>query len=53
MEFSSLTDCALEAGLEGFEVEVLAKDIKAVTYHEADVRENAEGQFETTIVFDI
>lgn len=53
VEFSSLTDCALEAGLEGFEVERLVKDIKAVTYHEADVRENAEGQFETTIVFDI
>ena len=52
-EFSTLTDCTLEARLEGFEVARLMKDIKAVTYHEADVRENAEGRFETTIVFDI
>ena len=53
VEFSTLTDCALEARLEGYEVAHLVKDIKAVTYHEADVRENAEGQFETIIVFDI
>jgi SHS2 domain-containing protein len=53
VEFSTLTDCTLEARLEGFGVARLVKDIKAVTYHEADVRENAEGRFETTIVFDI
>lgn len=29
------------------------KDIKAVTYHEAEVKKNDQGKYETTIVFDI
>lgn len=39
--------------LEGCNVDILEEDIKAVTYHEADVRKNDKNEWETTIVFDI
>jgi SHS2 domain-containing protein len=52
-EFDELTERSLRGTLHGTKVDRLDKDIKAVTYHEADVHKNAGGQFETTIVFDI
>ncbi|MFC1598064.1 archease [Patescibacteria group bacterium] len=51
--FSELSDDTLKAKIMGREVEQFDEDIKAATYHEADVRENEAGNLQTTIVFDI
>lgn len=48
-----LLDGELVCFVTGVEVPGFDEDIKAVTYHEADVRKNADGKFETVIVFDI
>jgi SHS2 domain-containing protein len=53
VEFDTLSENHLRATLQGARVDHLDKDIKAVTYHEAEVHRNTEGRFETTIVFDI
>ena len=42
----------LTAEVEGAPIETIAKEIKAVTYHNLAVRETARG-LETTIVFDV
>jgi len=44
---------ALHAHIVGAKVDMFMEDIKAVTYHEADVRQNDKGEYGTTIVFDI
>ncbi|OGH20758.1 MAG: hypothetical protein A3D74_05535 [Candidatus Levybacteria bacterium RIFCSPHIGHO2_02_FULL_37_13] len=44
---------SLNARILGVKIEKFMEDIKAVTYHEAEVRKNDEGQYETMIVFDI
>jgi len=50
--FESMTETNLRAEVHGHTAARFEQDIKAVTYHEADVREvNAEWQ--TTLVFDI
>lgn len=49
-EFS---ETGLEAKLSGHKVEGFAEDIKAVTFHDLDIRQNAAGDWETTIVFDV
>lgn len=46
-------DTSLDAYVLGAKVSRLDEDIKAVTYHEAKVRKNEKGQYETNIVFDI
>ncbi len=51
--FTKLTEQELAAELRGFSVEKFIKDIKAVTYHEAQVRQNPAGEWETFLVFDI
>lgn len=53
VKFKSLSERSLEAELEGYEAESFGEDIKAVTYHEADVKQNSEGRWSTTIIFDI
>lgn len=53
VEFSELQECKLQATLFGRRVEGFAEEVKAVTYHEADLVRNAEGEWETTIIFDI
>jgi len=47
---SSLTD---EARLLGTEAIAFGDDVKAVTYHEADIRRDAHGQWYTVLVYDI
>jgi len=47
-----LSKTAIVAELEGMKVEKFEKDIKAVTFHEANV-EKKEGLWKTTIIFDI
>lgn len=48
-----LEDKVLEAEIYGREAEGFDEDIKAVTYHEAEVKKNEKGNWEVTIVFDI
>lgn len=51
--FSKLTETELQATIFGKKVESFDEDVKAITYHEAEVKKNASGNYETTIVFDI
>jgi SHS2 domain-containing protein len=48
-----LKPAQLTATLHGMAVREFSEDIKAVTYHEANVVRSAEGQYRTTIVFDM
>jgi len=50
---AQLTDNQLEGELSGVPVDSFDEDIKAVTYHEANVMRNESGQWETVIFFDI
>ena len=43
----------VRAELRGQPVGAFGEDVKAVTYHEAEIRRNAAGGFETRLVFDI
>ncbi|OGZ41609.1 MAG: hypothetical protein A3C80_00195 [Candidatus Ryanbacteria bacterium RIFCSPHIGHO2_02_FULL_45_43] len=51
--FTHFSDTALRAQLTGRGVSGFDRDIKAVTYHEAEVLQNEEGKWEVTLVFDI
>lgn len=51
--FHELTEHQVHVTLLGFKVDHFDEDIKAVTYHEADVIKNHYGNYQTTIVFDI
>lgn len=43
----------LEAVLKGAKIDAFDEDIKAVTYHEAEVRRDEKGEWESILVFDI
>lgn len=51
--FKNFSETGLEAELEGTAADAFDEDIKAVTYHEADVKRNEKGEWETGLVFDI
>lgn len=53
VRFRTLTESALDAELEGYIADSFGEDIKAVTYHEAEVKRNVEGTWATTIIFDV
>ncbi len=53
VEFKAMDEVYLRAELRGFRVDEFDEDVKAVTYHEANIVENPEGVFETIIVLDI
>ncbi|MEK7162360.1 MAG: archease [Patescibacteria group bacterium] len=53
VHFKKLTEAELDTELSGFPVEEFEEDIKAVTYHEAEVIKNKKGDYETNLVFDI
>lgn len=53
VKFNKFSGTELEAVLRGVKVDEFDEDIKAVTYHEAEVRQNEKGEWETSIVFDI
>ena len=50
IEFS---DHTIKAEISGMHVEVFDEEIKAVTYHEANIKKNNKGFWETFIIFDI
>ncbi len=51
--FSKLTERRLEARLTGSDALSFGDDVKAVTYHQADVRRDTDGMWETIIVYDV
>ncbi|MFA6263627.1 MAG: archease [Candidatus Babeliales bacterium] len=53
VDFIALNDTTLHARLYGHTDEHFEEDIKAVTYHEADVKKNDRGNYETVIIFDV
>jgi SHS2 domain-containing protein len=53
VEFRKLRENELEAHIFGTHAEFFERDVKAVTYHEANIVKNAMGNYETNIVFDI
>lgn len=50
LEFS---ETALKAELIGQKIDGFDEDIKAVTYHEANIKQNEQDEWETIIVFDV
>ena len=50
---NKFSNTEIKATIKGNKVNYFDEDIKAVTYHEAQVKKNQNGHFETTIVFDI
>lgn len=53
LKIQKLTDTDLVADVHGYEVEGFGEDIKAVTFHDLDIHQNAQGVWETYIVFDV
>lgn len=52
--FKKFGENFLEGEIAGFAVEGFDKDIKAVSYHEVDIRKNQDtGAYETILVFDV
>lgn len=52
--FKKFGENFLEGEISGVKVDGFEKDIKAVSYHEVDIRKNPEtGLYETMLVFDI
>jgi SHS2 domain-containing protein len=52
-QITKMTDNEIRGILKGEKIIGFDNDIKAVTFHEADVHMNKYGDFETVIVFDI
>ncbi|HXH18585.1 MAG TPA: archease [Chitinophagales bacterium] len=53
LSVSELTAKSLIATVYGTRADGFDEDIKAITYHEADVKQNNEGKWETLLIFDI
>jgi len=52
IEFKEFTDTVIDAELKGISVDRFDEDIKAVTYHGADIHKVGD-ELEVTIIFDI
>ncbi len=52
-QFAELSETYVRAALVGRDAGGFDDDIKAVTYHGAQVRKNSAGRWETNIIFDI
>ena len=53
VKFEKLTNNFLSATIFGNRVDTFDEDIKAVTYHEAEIKKDEKGIFSTIIIFDI
>jgi SHS2 domain-containing protein len=53
VDIQELKEDFIQAKIKGVFVEEFDEDIKAVTYHEAEVVKNPDGYWETVIVLDI
>jgi len=52
-DINELNEKNIRAEIYGKKVDHFDEDIKAVTYHQADIRKNDQGNYETTVVFDV
>lgn len=53
VKFEQLTQTTLKAIISGSQPDYFDEDIKAITYHEAEIKHNTKKELETIIVFDI
>ena len=53
VKFKKLSDTEIEGQLFGRKVKRFGQDIKAVTYHDLDIRQRKNGEWEATVLFDI
>jgi SHS2 domain-containing protein len=57
VEFSKFSDTEIEAEIFGFKVDAFDEDIKAVTYHELEIKKTpptgGDDGFEAIIIFDV
>jgi SHS2 domain-containing protein len=53
VDFQRCTLTDLSATLHGRAFQAMAEDVKAVTYHEADVQQTPEGRWTTVLVLDV
>ncbi|MBI2625775.1 archease [Candidatus Parcubacteria bacterium] len=51
--FSELSESKLVGILRGHRVDRFAEDVKAVTYHGAEIRQDTAGKFAVELVFDV
>lgn len=53
VKFSKFSNAELAAALDGFNLDGFAEDVKAVTYHGAEIKKDNAGHFEVEILLDI
>ncbi len=53
MTITQLDQNLIRADLYGTKIDQFEEDIKAVTYHEAEVHKNNHGNWQTNLIFDI
>jgi SHS2 domain-containing protein len=53
VSFESFSDTNLKGEISGREIAGFDEDIKAVTYHELEIKQRPDGYYEATIIFDI
>lgn len=53
LEFLQLDEDSLQAKISGHRTSGFAKEVKAVTYHEAEIKKTHKNRYEITIVLDI
>lgn len=53
VKFLKFSPKSLETQIFGFPVPEFSEDIKAVTYHEVEIKQNKRGIFEVTLTLDI
>ena len=52
VKFSEFSELKIGGRIYGIKVDDFSKNIKAVVYHEVDVKENEPGEWESSLVFD-
>lgn len=53
VNFSKFSDTELEGEISGKKAESFGEDIKAVTYHGAEMKKNKDGLYQVDIIYDI
>ncbi len=53
LAIDKISDNSLTATISGYKVEGFAVDIKAVTYHQAEVIQDKKGRYSSIVIFDI
>ncbi len=53
VELVSLNEKMIKARLSGYNIEEFVEEVKAVTYHEAEITRNENNEMQTIIVLDI